>query len=79
MPPVRPGWPRDDGRDAQRRVARAAGVNLQTLRYYERRGLIRDRLRAVSEAGCDDLLDCVDLPCCSIPFEPLAEPQKVPT
>jgi MerR family mercuric resistance operon transcriptional regulator len=132
-------------------VARAAGVNLQTLRYYERRGLlaepdrslgghrlyppeavtlltvvkaaqrlgftldeiaelldvgrhrhsrrknrnvaaraaakladveariadlelIRDRLRAVSEAGCDDLLACVDLPCCPIPFEPLTQP-----
>ena len=130
-------------------VARAAGVNLQTLRYYERRGvlaepdrslgghrlypaeavtmlkivkaaqrlgftldeiadllevgrhrhtprknrnvaaraadkladveakiadleLIRERLRAVSEAGCDDLLACVNLPCCPIPFEPLA-------
>lgn len=133
-------------------VARAAGVNLQTLRYYERRGLlaepdrslgghrvyppeavtmlkvvkaaqrlgftldeiaellevgrhrhtrrkngkvaaraaakladveakiadlelIRSRLRAVSEAGCDDLLACVHLPSCPIPFEPLAEPQ----
>jgi len=133
-------------------VARAAGVNLQTLRYYERRGLlaepdrslgghrlyppetvtmlkvvkatqrlgftldeiaelldvgrhrharrkngnvatraaakladveakiadlelIRDRLHAVSEAGCDDLLACVDQPCCPIPFEPLAQPQ----
>lgn len=131
-------------------VARAAGVNLQTLRYYERRGLltepdrslgghrlsppeavtilkvvkaaqrlgfaldeiaelvdvgrhrhqrrknrnvaaraaakladveakiadlerIRDRLRAVSEAGCDDLLACVDVPSCPVPFEPLAQ------
>ncbi len=130
-------------------VARAAGVNLQTLRYYERRGvlaepyrslgghrlyppeavtmlkvvkaaqrlgftldeiaelvevgrhrhsrrkngnvaaratakladveakiadleLIRDRLRAVSKAGCDDLLACVNVSCCPIPFEPLA-------
>ena len=127
-------------------VARAAGVNLQTLRYYERRGLlaepdrslgghrvyppdavtvlkvvkaaqrlgftleeiaelldvgrhhharrkdknlaaraatklveveakiadlclIRDRLRAVSEAGCDDLVTCAGLTCCPIPFE----------
>ena len=134
-------------------VARAAGVNLQTLRYYERRGLlaeperslgghrfyppeavttlkvvkvaqrlgftldeiaelldvgrhrhsrrkngnvaarataklteveakiadlllIRDRLRAVSEAGCDDLLTCVDLRGCPIPFESLTESQK---
>ena len=131
-------------------VARAAGVNLQTLRYYERRGLlaepdrslgghrvypaeavtvltvvkgaqrlgftldeiaellevgrhrharrrnmsvaaraaaklieveakiadlelIRDRLRAVSEAGCDDVMTCIGLPRCPIPFEPLAE------
>ena len=37
--------------------------------------LIRSRLRAVSEAGCDDLLACVHLPSCPIPFEPLAEPQ----
>jgi MerR family mercuric resistance operon transcriptional regulator len=36
--------------------------------------LIRDRLRAVSEAGCDDLLACVGLPCCPIPFEPLTQP-----
>lgn len=131
-------------------VARAAGVNLQTLRYYERRGiiavperslgghrryppeavtvlkvvkaaqrlgfsldeiaglldvgrhrhstrpyktvaarartklvevesriadleLIRDRLRAVAEAGCDDLLSCAAEPCCPVPFEPLAD------
>jgi MerR family mercuric resistance operon transcriptional regulator len=130
-------------------VARAAGVNLQTLRYYERRGLIgapqrslgghrlyqpeavtvvkvvkaaqrlgfsldeiaelldvgrhrhssrpyktvaaraqaklveietriadleliRDRLRAVAEAGCDDLLACADASCCPVPFEPLS-------
>jgi MerR family mercuric resistance operon transcriptional regulator len=133
-------------------LAQAAGVNLQTLRYYERRGLLaqperslgghrvyppqavtvlkvvkaaqrlgftldeigelldvarhrhsrrknhnvaarataklatveakiadlelmRERLRAVSEAGCDDVLACVHLPCCPIPFEPLAEPR----
>jgi MerR family mercuric resistance operon transcriptional regulator len=137
-------------------VARAAGVNLQTLRYYERRGLlaepdrslgghrayppeavtvlkvvkgaqrlgftldeiaellevgrhrharrknsnvaaraaakladveakitdlelIRDRLRAVAEAGCDDLLACVDQPSCPIPFEPLAQHGTTPT
>jgi hypothetical protein len=36
-------------------------------------------LRAVSEAGCDDLLACADLPCCPIPFEPLAEPDALPT
>lgn len=130
-------------------VAKAAGVNLQTLRYYERRGLIaepqrslgghrmyppeavtvlkvvkaaqrlgfsldeiadllevgrhrhsarrhnrvatraraklaeieariadleliRDRLRAVAVAGCDDLLECAGEPCCPVPFEPLA-------
>lgn len=131
-------------------VARAAGVNLQTLRYYERRGLIasperslgghrlyppaavtvlkvvkaaqrlgfsldeiaelldvgrhrhssrpyktvaararaklaevetriadlqliRDRLQAVADAGCDDLLACADEPCCPVPFEPLVD------
>jgi MerR family transcriptional regulator, mercuric resistance operon regulatory protein len=131
-------------------VAKAAGVNLQTLRYYERRGLlaepqrslgghrlysmeavtvlkvvkaaqrlgfslaeiadlldvgrhrhstrrynrvaaragaklveieakiadlelIRDRLRAVAAAGCDDLLACAGEPCCPVPFEPLAD------
>ena len=130
-------------------VAKAAGVNLQTLRYYERRGLIaepqrslgghrvypseavtvlrvvkaaqrlgftldeiaelldvakhrhsarpyrnvaararrklveieakiadleliRDRLRAVADAGCDDLMACAEQPCCPVPFEPLA-------
>ena len=130
-------------------VAKAAGVNLQTLRYYERRGLIaephrshgghrmyppeavtvlkvvkaaqrlgfslaeiadlldvgrhrhsarrqnrvatraqaklveieakladleliRDRLRAVAAAGCDDLLECAGEPCCPVPFQPLA-------
>jgi DNA-binding transcriptional MerR regulator len=134
-------------------VARAAGVNLQTLRYYERRGLlaepdrslgghrvyppeaitvlkvvkaaqrlgftlseiaelldvgrhrhahrknntvaqraaaklvevetriadlelIRDRLRTVSEAGCDELMTCVGLPGCPIPFEPLAHSHR---
>jgi MerR family mercuric resistance operon transcriptional regulator len=136
-------------------VARAAGVNPQTLRYYERRGLlaepdrslgghrlyrpevvtmlkvvkaaqrlgftleeigellevgrhrhsrrknanvaaraaakladveakiadlelIRDRLHAVSQAGCDDLLACADVPCCPIPFQPLAQPHTTP-
>jgi MerR family transcriptional regulator, mercuric resistance operon regulatory protein len=132
-------------------VARAAGVNLETLRYYERRGLlaeprrssgghrmypasavtvlrvvkaaqrlgftlqeiaelldvgrhqhgarsrsqtrvsaqataklaevdakiadlqlIRDRLHAVLDAGCDDLMTCAGLPSCPVPFEPLA-------
>jgi MerR family mercuric resistance operon transcriptional regulator len=133
-------------------VARAAGVNLQTLRYYERRGLLADpqrslgghrlyppeavtvlhvvkaaqrlgftldeiaelldvgrhrhsrrknknvatraaaklgeveakiadleliraRLRAVADAGCDDLMTCAGVPCCPIPFEPLAAPR----
>ena len=37
---------------------------------------VRDRLRAVSEAGCDDLLTCVDLRGCPIPFESLTESQK---
>ena len=131
-------------------VAKAAGVNLQTLRYYERRGLIaepqrslgghpvypheavtvlrvvkaaqrlgfsldeiadlldvgkhrhstrghkrvstrasaklveieakiadleliRDRLRAVAAADCDDLIACAAEPCCPVPFEPLAD------
>ena len=34
--------------------------------------LIRDRLRAVAAAGCDDLLACADKPCCPVPFEPLS-------
>ncbi|MEU7143297.1 MerR family transcriptional regulator [Nocardia sp. NPDC046473] len=126
-------------------VAAAAGVNIQTLRYYERRGLlvepgrslgghrlypeqavallrvikaaqrvgftldeiadlldvarahgrrpeaglharattklaevdaklaelsaVRDTLRAALTAGCDDLLECSESPCCPLPFE----------
>lgn len=129
-------------------IAAAAGVNVQTLRYYERRGLIdrpdrtlgghrvypaetvtllrvikaaqrlgftlsevsdllmagahhhhsrdtglqvqagaklaeveqriadleviRDRLRDVLEAGCDDLLACATSDCCPLPFDDLA-------
>ncbi len=129
-------------------VAAAAGVNVQTLRYYERRGLldrpdrtlgghrlypaetitllrvikaaqrlgftlaevsdllvtgahhhhhrdaglqlrartklaeveqriadlavIRDRLRLVLDAGCDDLLACATTDCCPLPFDDLA-------
>jgi MerR family mercuric resistance operon transcriptional regulator len=126
-------------------VADAAGVNVQTLRYYERRGLlgepdrslgghrlyppeavtvlrvikaaqrlgftleevadllevsqlragrradaglqararmklaevdaklaelttVRDTLRAALDAGCDDLIQCADSPCCPLPF-----------
>ncbi|MFD6161898.1 MerR family transcriptional regulator [Nocardia sp. NPDC060256] len=124
-------------------VAAAAGVNVQTLRYYERRGLlaepdrslgghrlypeqavtvlrvikaaqrvgftldevadllevarvrgrrpglharattklaevdaklaelsvVRDTLRAALTAGCDDLLECSESPCCPLPFD----------
>ncbi len=119
-------------------VAERAGVNLQTLRYYERRGLlaepertsgghrlypeetvtalrvikaaqrlgftldqiagllgggpraglrrhaaaklaeieerirdltaVADTLRAALDAGCEDLTDCADSPCCPLPF-----------
>jgi DNA-binding transcriptional MerR regulator len=134
-------------------VAKAAGVNLQTLRYYERRGLLAEpnrtlgghrlypteavttlrvikaaqrlgftldevadllaagrhqhghrtdaglharaagklaevetkiadlqviagTLRAALAAGCDDLAECADSPCCPIPFADLAHPAK---
>lgn len=121
-------------------VARAAGVNPQTLRYYERRGLlaeparslgghreyppeavtvlrvikaaqrlgftldevadllaaqrglavharaklaevqariadltvVRDALLAAVDAGCDDLVECVERPECPVPFTPAA-------
>ncbi|BBH69973.1 hypothetical protein ACTI_66580 [Actinoplanes sp. OR16] len=43
-------------------LAGAAGVNPQTLRYYERRGLLAEPER------CDDLATCADQPCCPIPF-----------
>ena len=131
-------------------LAAAAGVNLQTLRYYERRGLltpaertlgghrvyspesvtrlrvikaaqrlgftlaevaellaagahrhggrdeglqvraaakltevedkiadlmvIRDRLRAAMDAGCDDLLVCAESDCCPLPFTDMVVP-----
>ncbi|WP_054815651.1 MerR family transcriptional regulator [Nocardia arizonensis] len=127
-------------------LAAAAGVNLQTLRYYERRGLlaeperspgghrqypeqavtvlrvikaaqrlgftldevadllegtryghrrpdaglrarataklaevdaelaeltaVRDTLRAALAAGCEDLIECSESPCCPVPFDP---------
>jgi hypothetical protein len=46
----------------------AAGVNPQTLRYYERRGLL-----AALDAGCDDLSACASSPHCPLPFAELAE------
>ncbi|MFI7229512.1 MerR family DNA-binding transcriptional regulator [Nonomuraea angiospora] len=58
-------------------VAERAGVNLQTLRYYERRGLIADlntirrALSAVVSAGCDSLTHCT-CPDCPLPFADLA-------
>jgi len=134
-------------------VAAAAGVNVQTLRYYERRGLleepartsgghrlypaesvtvlrvikaaqrlgftldqvaelieaghlrhrgragelrahaadklteievkiadlrvIRDTLRAVLDAGCEDLTTCAGTTCCPVPFENPAEPKAL--
>ena len=35
-------------------VARAAGVNIQTLRYYERRRLLRPASRALNGYRCYD-------------------------
>ncbi|ART72885.1 MerR family transcriptional regulator [Mycobacterium dioxanotrophicus] len=38
---------------------------------------VRDTLRAALEAGCDDLLVCVESPCCPLPFasDDACEPQ----
>ena len=36
--------------------------------------LIADTLRAVLDAGCDDLIECAHEPRCPIPFASLAEP-----
>ena len=60
---------RKNGAVAARAAAKLADVEAKIADL----GLIRDRLRAVSNAGCDDLLACVNLPCCPIPFEPLAD------
>jgi len=35
-------------------------------------GVIRDTLRAAVAAGCDDLMTCVESPCCPLPFSELA-------
>ncbi|MFF4190152.1 MerR family DNA-binding transcriptional regulator [Nonomuraea sp. NPDC001831] len=59
-------------------VAERAGVNLQTLRYYERRGLIadlatvRESLGQVVAAGCDSLTGCTG-PGCPLPAAALAD------
>jgi DNA-binding transcriptional MerR regulator len=29
---------------------------------------VRDTLRAALAAGCDDLIECADSPCCPLPF-----------
>lgn len=60
-------------------LAEAAGVNPQTLRYYERRGLLSEieakiaglraiaaGLRAALDAGCDDLATCATTDCCRL-------------
>ncbi|HZC72882.1 MAG TPA: MerR family transcriptional regulator [Jatrophihabitans sp.] len=58
---------------AQRRVGvRAAAKLVEVEQKIADLHLIRDRLRAVLDAGCDDLLACAELPQCPIPFEPLA-------
>jgi hypothetical protein len=62
-------------------LARAAGVNPQTLRYYERRGLLAEPERTLGghrvyrplAAGCDDLVECAERPECPVPFSAGAE------
>ncbi|WP_054812242.1 MerR family DNA-binding protein [Nocardia arizonensis] len=31
---------------------------------------VRDTLRAALAAGCDDLIECSESPCCPVPFDP---------
>jgi MerR family transcriptional regulator, mercuric resistance operon regulatory protein len=63
---------RKNGNVAARAAAKLAGVEAKIADLQ----LIRDRLRAAAEAGCDDLLTCVELPGCPIPFESLTGPQN---
>ena len=56
-------------------VATAAGVNRQTLRYYERRGLLAEPERSLwlaLDVGCEDVLACAASSECPLPFAELA-------
>ncbi|MGV9765475.1 hypothetical protein [Micromonospora tulbaghiae] len=55
------------------RLADAAGVDVQTLRYDERRGLpaaqrLGFALAPRSPTGCDDLVTCAASSRCPLPF-----------
>ncbi len=39
-------------------------------------GVIRDTLRAAIGAGCDDLTECAQSPCCPLPFAELSDPPR---
>ncbi len=39
---------------------------------------VRDTLRAALDAGCDDLLECTEIPCCPLPFTADAQNTATP-
>jgi DNA-binding transcriptional MerR regulator len=48
--------------------ARAAAKLVEVDQKLAEMAAVRDTLRAALEAGCDDLLACVESPCCPLPF-----------
>ena len=48
--------------------ARAAAKLIEIDQKLAELTAVRDTLRAALDAGCDDLLACVESPCCPLPF-----------
>ncbi|MGN2642105.1 MULTISPECIES: MerR family transcriptional regulator [Nocardia] len=62
---TRYGHPRADAGLAARAAVKLAEVDAKLAELTA----VRDTLRAALAAGCDDLLECSESPCCPVPFD----------